>query len=1603
MKMRACSLFVSWAVLATVVLAAPPTADAETETFTDGTELELLITSPEDGAATTGGSIDVSGTARIGGGNPSPDTVVAVAMDLSGSTQDPSGGSCGNLNGDGDSNTILDCQIAAIEALEQAAIGLATIAEFGVSVFGTVAFGADMQPASGRQRLTTPGADLDNNGRTDVTDVVRSVSVGRRTSSVRQFTRYNMFNLTNFGSGFRSACNTLNTSSQPNRIIVFISDGFAFGGDDVRDETCAGDPTIYAIAVGNNSACDQDPENLGSLNDIVALGAGGECFEVTQADQLPDFLGSVLAPEITQLTVSVNGGAEVDISTASTTPLPARGPITVDWSTTIDGLSGSDNEICITAYGTNNGETQSSTECVTVGGNNPPTAEAGPDQAVSEGALVTLDGTASSDPDGDPLTYAWELTSVTGQPPVISASTEPVLSFLAFDDASYEFTLTVDDGRSSASDTVVVNVANEAPVLSAAAEPATAGGVSVLTASFTDAGLLDTHTATINWGDGTIDDVAVSGQGNGWGTLFGSHIYGSTGDYTATVTVTDDDGAVAVAESVSITASAALALWADGSDGIDWTGGGGVVTGLTHSNGGIRTRGQTKTFDGPVEYVTSWNVKKTTTTQPPTQVSASDAPVAFDIADYQPGGRAAIDAGANFFDMSNECGNRWQPSGPLTPGLYWVPCDVKLNSSALSGEVTIVSTDDIQVSGSAANFAPFIDGLLFYSDSTGNKAIKNSVSGSTFLGFMYAPQGRVDLKGSGNTYLCGIVADRINISDNAIAITAVDCVRPNDTVAPPSLVPSLATTVTVAPDTAIPGDTLTTTVTATNDGALLFVPGVVGIENLGVDAVTINDVTVGIEYLPVGGTDWLPIPGTISVDAIANDHPSVTYGAPFVNTWVGAGGLASWGVQLEAELDAATVALLLDDTQVQAVRNTFDVDLFNPTGEPVRRLFRYGNDFSDALRALSGDLTDSTVYVALPDGTTEIVDAAVEPALGLIAPGETATVELTSIVPVPAPRGADEPSQAYVDRLLGLNDTALTGSAYAVSTGGVGSVLGGFTFDQATRVLPVVTKTLDGPAALVAGDVDTFDVNWTNVGSAPASTVTAAANVAGAPVALTDAPAALTAGEIAQGLFDIAIDNDAPVGLIPVDAATGWTDANGNAYGDVTAEAVVEVASAPDLIAMMADAVAVDADGSGVPSIGDTIGYSVTITNRGATPADDVVFDVSLDLNSTLDANSVVASQGTLGGVGNNVVVDVGTVAPMSSVEITFEAVATGGSTLSAQGTVTSSDTDPVLTDDPGFVGAFDPTVTTLIVSEPELVASLSGRLGVDPDGDGASADDTLVYELLVTNTGLTNATTVEVVVPIDPNTTLVAGSVALDGPGQIITGNDAGDTEIRIDVGTVPSFSFVEVTFEATVNDGLPEGETEISVQATATRDGDATGVVSDDPAVPGTQDPTVFTVTVSTDPGNGGGGDGEDPPGDAGPGNTWGDDAGFGAVTPTSNQIVSAPVDVTAQVTPPPDTEVETWTVTAFPAGGEPETGLVLAEGEGAPPAALASFDPTVLSNGVWTIRIEASDDDGGMGVHEVNVVVDGQLKLGRFSTTWLGLGDQCVRYSGAGVAHL
>jgi PKD repeat protein len=63
------------------------------------------------------------------------------------------------------------------------------------------------------------------------------------------------------------------------------------------------------------------------------------------------------------------------------------------------------------------------------------------------------------------------------------------------------------------------------------------GRVVNLIGSFTDPGTQDTHTAQVDWDDGTVDDLGAVA-----GTISASHIFSAPGQFTVALTVKDDDG-----------------------------------------------------------------------------------------------------------------------------------------------------------------------------------------------------------------------------------------------------------------------------------------------------------------------------------------------------------------------------------------------------------------------------------------------------------------------------------------------------------------------------------------------------------------------------------------------------------------------------------------------------------------------------------------------------------------------------------------------------------------------------------------------------------------------------------------------------------------------------------------------------------------------------------------------------------------------------------------------------------------------------------------------------------------------------------------------------
>lgn len=99
------------------------------------------------------------------------------------------------------------------------------------------------------------------------------------------------------------------------------------------------------------------------------------------------------------------------------------------------------------------GTSDSAPDTVTVSVSTAPVADAGPDQNAAPNSLVTLDGSASYDPDGDAFTYKWTGSAV------LSDSTAAKPTFTPTVNGYYSFQLIVNDGTvNSAPDTVRVFV-----------------------------------------------------------------------------------------------------------------------------------------------------------------------------------------------------------------------------------------------------------------------------------------------------------------------------------------------------------------------------------------------------------------------------------------------------------------------------------------------------------------------------------------------------------------------------------------------------------------------------------------------------------------------------------------------------------------------------------------------------------------------------------------------------------------------------------------------------------------------------------------------------------------------------------------------------------------------------------------------------------------------------------------------------------------------------------------------------------------------------------------------------------------------------------------
>jgi predicted GH43/DUF377 family glycosyl hydrolase len=186
--------------------------------------------------------------------------------------------------------------------------------------------------------------------------------------------------------------------------------------------------------------------------------------------------------------------------------------------------------------------------------NSVPLVEIGPDAVINEGETFIRTGSII-DPDND----TWIATVDYGdgsntEPLTINSDKTFTLNHLYIDnkvckgDGNDKCTITVavnDNKGGVSTDTLAITVNNLPPTIESIFAPITPVSIGTLIeaeAIFSDPGILDTHSAYWDWGDGNPVSPGLVNENNGAGTVTGAHTYLIPGVYTITLRVEDDDG-----------------------------------------------------------------------------------------------------------------------------------------------------------------------------------------------------------------------------------------------------------------------------------------------------------------------------------------------------------------------------------------------------------------------------------------------------------------------------------------------------------------------------------------------------------------------------------------------------------------------------------------------------------------------------------------------------------------------------------------------------------------------------------------------------------------------------------------------------------------------------------------------------------------------------------------------------------------------------------------------------------------------------------------------------------------------------------------------------
>ena len=290
-----------------------------------------------------------------------------------------------------------------------------------------------------------------------------------------------------------------------------------------------------------------------------------------------------------------------------------------------------------------------------------------------------------------------------------------------------------------------------------------------------------------------------------------------------------------------------------------------------------------------------------------------------------------------------------------------------------------------------------------------------------------------------------------------------------------------------------------------------------------------------------------------------------------------------------------------------------------------------------------------------------------------------------------------------------------------------------------------------------------------------------------------------------------------------------------------------------------------DVDG-GLVEPGDLLEYTVSLTNTGLDAATGVRLIDPIPAGTAYEPGSLVIASGAGAGpatdvpgddlaerAGQDVVFRLGTGATPNaggrldvgaSASVRFRVRVTAGTPAGTVIPNAATTEFAAAASGTPFTDTTGPASVT-VAGAPVIAATKRATLATDADGSGGtSGGDTLAYYVVVTNSGNRAATNVVLADSLDPLTRLVAGSVTTS-QGTVTGGNAAGQTALRVELGTLAPGASATVAFRARVNATLPAGTARISNQAVVSAAG-MTPVTTDDPVTVQPGDPTTVAVTA-------------------------------------------------------------------------------------------------------------------------------------------------------------